>query len=96
MANSSRGLLGRHRCDDRLKPQLPWGQFSAAVDTANPEMDHTVAGRRDAGHVADSLAPWITSNEVANASSGMHISFTFVDKSLTVESPCDPSTIGSR
>jgi hypothetical protein len=32
MANSSRGLLGRHRCDDRLRPQPTTGQFSAAVD----------------------------------------------------------------
>ena len=28
MANSSRGLLGRHRCDDRLKPQPPGSVFS--------------------------------------------------------------------
>ena len=32
MANSSRGLLGRHRCDDGLKPQPHRGQYSVAVD----------------------------------------------------------------
>jgi hypothetical protein len=34
MADSSRGLLGRLCCDDRLKPQPSRDQFSVAVETS--------------------------------------------------------------